>query len=166
MPRQLIVFLLFAYSYVSAQEKTQKEVYAAMVYNIVKYVQWPNEGQLTEFTIGVLGDDQVYDLMSKVYGSKTKGAAKIVIKKLAGTEDMASCQAVFISESKSSAVASVTKDKPILIISNGKDLTKKGGHVNFIVVDGKLRFELNPANLETAGLKSSSALSSIAIIVK
>lgn len=46
----------------------------------------------------------------------------------------------------------------MLLITEGKDLARNGSMINFKDVDGKLRFEVNTANIEQAGLKVSQEL--------
>jgi hypothetical protein len=44
-------------------------------------------------------------------------------------------------------------------------LGKKGSHINFVIQDGKIRFELNQTTILEAGLKVSSQLSILAATV-
>ena len=77
---------------VSAQERPTHEIHAAMLFNFIKYVQWPNEGETGDFVVGVIGDDNVFNTLNSWYNGKTKGSKKYVIKKLASADESSACQ--------------------------------------------------------------------------
>lgn len=46
--------------------------------------------------------------------------------------------------------------KNTMLIGEEKDFISKGGHINFIMLSGKLRFEINPTALTNNGINISS----------
>ncbi|HLZ16267.1 MAG TPA: YfiR family protein, partial [Cyclobacteriaceae bacterium] len=58
-----------------------------------------------------------------------------------------------------------TKGKGTLIITDKRGLGSKGSCINFRVVDGKLRFEINQKAVESANLRVSNSLTSMAILI-
>ena len=55
--------MLFAVTLATAQDRPTHEIHAAMLFNFIKYIQWPNEGDPGEFVVGVIGDDKVYNTL-------------------------------------------------------------------------------------------------------
>ena len=53
-----------------------------MLYNFIKYIQWPNESESGEFVVVVMGEDDVFGTLKSWYDGKPKGTKKYVIKKL------------------------------------------------------------------------------------
>lgn len=161
--------VLFSVSSTFAQEeKPLHEIHAAMLFNFMKYIQWPNESEAGEFVLGVLGEDDVFNTMKTRYDGKPKGAKKYVVKKLANAAEAAECQVVYIGKFKSKEfenIKTATAGKSILTITDSNNLGQKGSCINFKVIDGKLKFELNNASLTGASLKVSSQLSSMAIMI-
>lgn len=159
--------MLFAVSTLAiAQERPTHEIHAAMLFNFIKYIQWPNEGDPGEFVVGVIGDDNVYNTLTQWYNGKPKGSKKYVIKKLTSVEESANCQVVYVGKSKSKEFENIKNNvtgKSILTITDGNGLGQKGSCINFKVIDGKLKFELNQATVTSSNLKISSQLSSMAI---
>jgi hypothetical protein len=152
----------------NAQERPTHEIHAAMVYNFIKYVQWPDEGESGEFVVGVIGDDNVFNTLQKWYDGKPKGSKKYVVKKLASAEEANSCQVVYLGKSKSRDFENIkasTTGKSILTVTDGNGLGQKGSCINFKVIDGKLKFELNQGTVSSSNLKISSQLSSMAILI-
>lgn len=151
-----------------AQERPPHEIHAAMLYNFIKYVQWPNEGEAGEFVVGVIGDDNVFNTLKQWYDGKPKGSKKYVIKKLGSPDEASTCQVVYVGKSKNRDFESIknsTTGKSVLTITDGNGMGQKGSCINFKVVDGKLKFELNQATVTGSNLKISTQLSSMAILI-
>ncbi|HEY9005734.1 YfiR family protein [Ohtaekwangia sp.] len=163
-----LILSIFSIGTGIAQERPPHEIHAAMLYNFIKYVQWPNEGEAGEFIVGVIGDDNVFNTLKQWYDGKPKGSKKYVIKKLASPAETSDCQVVYVGKSKNrdfDSIKSSTAGKSILTITDGNGLGQKGSCINFKVVDGKLKFELNQATVNASNLKISSQLSSMAILI-
>ena len=166
--KKTIFLILFAATVATAQERPTHEIHAAMLFNFIKYIQWPNEGEPGEFVVGVIGDDNVYNTLTAWYNGKPKGSKKYVIKKLTSVEESGSCQVVYVGKSKSRDFENIKNNvtgKSILTITDGSGLGQKGSCINFKVIDGKLKFELNQATVTSSNLKISSQLSSMAILI-
>jgi hypothetical protein len=165
--RSAVITLLFAGS-LQAQERPTHEIHAAMVYNFIKYVQWPDETEAGSFVVGVIGDDNVYNTLKQWYDGKPKGSKKYVVKKLASAAETSDCHVVYIGKAKNKEFESIkasTTGKSILTVTDGNGMGQKGSCINFKVVDGKLKFELNQTTVTSSNLKISSQLSSMAILL-
>jgi hypothetical protein len=163
-----LVLLLVATAPAFSQERPTHEIHAAMLYNFIKYVQWPNESEPGDFVIGVIGDEQLFNTLKQWYDGKAKGAKKYSIRKLAGANEAGECNVVYLGKSKNREfddIKNTITGKPVLTVTDGNGLGQKGSCINFKVVDGKLKFELNQAVIGTSNLKVSSQLSSMAILI-
>ncbi len=161
-------FAMMVGSVAFAQERPIHEVYSMMVFNFVKYVQWPANENSKEFVIGVVGSDDIYNTLNTWYAGKAKGAKIYVIKKFKNAAEVTDCQVIFIDRSKSNefdAVNNKVKGKGTLVVTDRNGLGSKGSCINFKTVDEKLRFELNQQAMEASNLKVASALSSMAILI-
>lgn len=164
----IITFSLLTISTLYAQDRPAHEVYSMMVYNFTKYVQWPDHATGGEFVIGVLGNGEVYKTLSGWYAGKPRGNKTYVIKKFNSASEITDCHVLFIDQAKSGdfeAANSVVKGKGTLVITDKSGLGQKGSGINFKTVDNKLKFELNQKAVESANLKISTALSSMAILI-
>jgi hypothetical protein len=159
---------MLASSVVFAQERPMHEIYSMMVFNFVKYVQWPASDDSKEFIIGVVGNNDIYNTLNTWYGGKPKGAKTYVIKKFNNASEMTDCQLVFIDRSKSGefdAINNKVKGKGTLVVTDRNGLGTKGSCINFKMVDEKLKFELNQHAIEASNLKVASALANMAILI-
>jgi len=151
-----------------SQERPVHEVYSMMVFNFIKYVQWPDHATSGEFVIGVVGNADVYNTLNGWYGGKPRGAKTYIIKKFNSAAEITDCHVVYIDASKSSEFDNVNnkvKGKGTLVITDKSGLGERGSAINFKTVDNKLKFELNQKAIEASNLKVSGALSSMAILI-
>ena len=163
-----VLFLIVAFQSVAQQERPVHEMHAMMLYNFIKYIQWPKEGETGEFIVGVMGEDDVFGTMKSWYDGKPKGTKKYVIRKLASASEAADCSVVYLGKNKSKEfenIKNASAGKPVLTITDSFNLGQKGSCINFKVMDGKLKFELNQGAVNGANLKVSSQLSSMAIVI-
>lgn len=170
MKKVLFSFLLCCFFAVSgfSQERATHEIHSAMLYNFIKYVQWPNETDGGEFVVGVIGDDDVFKTLQTWYDGKPKGTKKYSIRKLNSPEEAANCQVVYVGRSKSRSFDEIKTSiagKSVLTITDGNGLGQKGSCINFKVIDGKLKFELNQNVVTSSNLKVSGQLTSMAIMI-
>jgi hypothetical protein len=170
MKKITVVGLLMLFSVglaFSQAEKPIYEIHAAMIYNFMKYIQWPDDGG-TEFVVGVLGEDNVFNTLKSYYDGKPKGTKKYSIRKLADASEATACQVVYIGKNKSrdfDNVKNAITGKSILTVTDSFNLGKKGSCINFKVIDDKLKFEINQASMNNATLKVAGQLSSMAILI-
>lgn len=168
MKKVVVALLSLSVFMASAQEKPLHEIHAQMMFNFIKYIQWPNEADGGEFVVGVMGEEDVFNTLKAWYDGKPKGAKKYVVKKLGSADEASSCSVVYLGKSKSKEfenIKTASAGKPILTITDSFNLGQKGSCINFKVIDGKLKFELNQASVMGSSLKVSSALSSMAIVI-
>jgi len=162
------VLMIFSIGLAFGQaEKPIHEIHAAMIYNFMKYIQWPDDSG-TDFVVGVLGEDNVFNTLKSYYDGKPKGSKKYSIRKLADASEAATCQVVYIGKNKSREfdnVKNAITGKPILTVTDSFNLGKKGSCINFKVIDDKLKFEINQASMNSATLKVAGQLSSMAILI-
>jgi len=164
----LLFWILSGSSVLYAQERPIHEVYSMMVFNFTKYVQWPDYTGGGDFTIGVIGNTDIYNTLSTWYAGKARGSKTYVVKKFSDASEVGDCHVIFIDKSRSGefeAVNNKVKGKGTLIITDKNGLGAKGSAINFKTVDNKLKFELNQKAIEASNLKVSGALSSMAILI-
>ncbi|MEQ9169333.1 MAG: YfiR family protein [Fulvivirga sp.] len=159
---------IFSFSNATAQDRPEHELHAMMIYNFLKYIQWPGDKNSGEFVIGVLKDDNVYNTLNTWYGNKERGGKKFIIKNYSSAAEISNCQLLYVGAGGSNQFDDVLAklgSEATLTVSNRRGLGEKGSCINFKVLDGRLKFELNQAAMDKASLKTSSQLSAMAILI-
>jgi hypothetical protein len=164
-----IIFLLtfFASTNLFAQEVNYK-VHSLFMYKFSQYIEWPESHSSGDFVIGVIGNSPVLEELQAIAASKKVGTRSISVKKLSPGSDLSGCHMVFLAGSQSGNIGDISaklKGKPTLIVSEKAGLAEKGAGINFIIVDDKMKFELNKNNIQSQGLKVSGDLVKLAIVV-
>jgi len=163
----IMIRFFFTVKLLAQGEKPIYEIHAAMIYNFLKYIQWPDDGS-PEFVVGVLGEDNVFNTLKNYYEGKPKGSKKFVIKKLTDVSESVTSSVVYIGKGRSNDfenVKNIVTGKPILTITDSSNLGKKGSCINFKVIDDKLKFEINQAAINSNNLRVAGQLISMAILL-
>ncbi len=151
-----------------AQEHpTEAQVKAAYLYNFGKFVRWQTPATGETFDICVLGKDPFHGaLSSTVAGERVDG--KSIVARDISTVESSRCQILFIStseESRLKAVLTAARRTNTLTVSDMPEFAEHGGMIGLVNVEGKIRFEVNIAAVNDAGINVSSQLLKVAVKV-
>lgn len=171
----------------SATELEYK-VKAAFIYNFTKFVDWPDEkvsDANKPIIIGVISDDPYKEVFEPLKKKSVKGR-NVEIRYFRGLvlpsdpenddkeayrdtiQSLKQCHVLFMcgpSRQMHTNVVRVVKETGVLTIGETSQFILKGGVVNFIKRDQKIRFEINLAAAEEADLKIRSGLLKLAVRV-
>lgn len=140
---------------------------SVFIYNFANMIEWPQESKTGDFIIGVIGGSGVKGELEKMAASKKVGSQTIVVKHFSSAAEVSSCHIVLVSNDKKGELANVLSKKDnTLIISEEGGAAKKGAGISFVLVSGKIKFELNKKNVVDSGLKVGGSLEKLAILVE
>lgn len=139
---------------------------AAYIYKFIRYINWENTISDT-FTIGVIGTSPVYYSLQKIARTKKVNNKRIVVLHFNGPDDITPCNIIYITANSYFSLANVLAriDKGTLTISEEPGFAELGTAFNFVLDHDKLKFEVNKNSINEEGLKVSSQLLKLAIIV-
>jgi len=175
--RLLCCLLLFSHSFLSWSALSAEpgvdeyQVKAAFLFNFAKFVEWPSDAfsdAQAPLVITVYGNDPFNGSLETVKG-KLVNNRKLVIRRVKGIQDIGRSNVVFVSSSAKKdlpRVLTALQGQSVLTVGEDGALAQNGGIINFVNEDNKIRFEVNVAAAEQAGLRISSRLLSLAKIVK
>jgi len=164
-----LAVLSLMFGAVVVRAATEQEVKGAFLFNFIKYVKWPESAFTNEaapFVIGVVGEAAHYQesLPQLVRAEKVRGRS-VVIKWLKAGDSPEGCHLVFLPPEENAHAGQwlqAAKGKPILTVGEAENFVAEGGMIRFLVVERKVRFEINVGALEGAGLRSDSRLLALA----
>ncbi len=167
-PRFLsVLFFLFLMAGI-AQAQSQEKIYSTLILNVAKGIQWPQGYADKELVIGVVDYGPLEDELKTIASSIRLGGKTIQVRHVSGTENLQDCDVVFLPAFKAKTLPrylNQAANAPILFITNKTDLAKQGSGVNFILVNGKMRYEINCKSIESRGMKVSAAIKGMGIVV-
>jgi hypothetical protein len=159
----------------SAQQgkPTAYEVEATYLYQFSNFVQWPTADRAADqpvpFTICVLGRDPFDASLEKTVKGENVAGAAVTTKRIAASSEAGDCRILFIATSEQNRLPKTLMalaKLPILTVSDIPNFADNGGMIGFVLKDNRVRFEVNSANAQTAGLTLSSQLLKVAVTVK
>lgn len=165
--KQIVLTMAFALIGLFANAQDYK-YHPSFIYNFTKYIEWPSSYQTGDFVIAVLGDTPLIKELEKMAENKSVGSQKFVIKKINSAAEIDKCHMLFIPVSKSKELSdalAALSGKPTLVVTEKPGMASKGSGINFVIMDGKWKFELNKSATEKSNLKVSSDLAKFAIII-
>ncbi|WP_372682468.1 YfiR family protein [Desulfosarcina sp.] len=146
-------------------------VKAAFLYNFTKFIEWPAHGgeKGRPFTIGILGEDPFGSEMEALAG-KAVGDESLKVQRFPAWNDRAQkCDILFISGSEEKNLPEILRrldGSPVLTVGDAATYARRGVIINFFMEDNKVRFEINLKQAKRAGLKISSRLLKLAVILE
>lgn len=166
--RRLAAFALLLLTFrpaAGAQNTASLEygVKAAFLYNFTKFVEWPPSAfeEPGSLSLCVLGENPFgKSLQSVVEGEQVQGRP-ITLLHMDSLDDPRLCHILFLSRSETErfpAILAAVRGAPVLTVGEAPGILEKGAGVNFVLKEGKVRFEINQAAVEGNGLKMSSKL--------
>jgi hypothetical protein len=162
--KKIFYFLLLAVAAHSLRAQTTNHTaYSLFVVSFAKYASWPQTG--SEFKIAVLGKSKVYDEMLKLTANKTMNGQAYKIVQIETIEEVGDAHIVFVPDNRSSQLEDLNKataGKPVMIVAEREGMAKKGATFSFLVVDSKLRFDVNNGELEKRHIKVAANLLNLA----
>jgi hypothetical protein len=163
----LVGLMLFVGLLGTLNAQNNEKYQALFIYNFTRYIEWPSNGS-SEFVIGVIGRSNIYNELIAVADGRKVGTQTITVKKFTSASEVSSCQILFISGDASAQVSSLSpalSGKNTLIITERSGLISKGAGINFVINDGKQKFQLSKVNLQKSGLKVNAQLVDMAVLV-
>lgn len=149
---------------------TQYEVEAAYLFDFGKFIAWPaNQRADLPFEICILGKDPFGPVLDSTLAGETLRGRPVQEKHISRPQDATGCSILYISSSESgrlSKILSQFEQAPVLTVSDIPDFVQQGGMIQFVLRDGRVRFEVNLAPARSSGLAMSSELLKVAVEVR
>jgi hypothetical protein len=164
----LIALLLIGFSPQQQTESKEYELKAAFIYKFTNYIEWDSQTASDDFIIGILGNSPIENKLTEIGNTEKVNNKKIIIRKFNKLADISPCHILFISQKTSFSLEDIlakATSKGTLTVSEKRGYAAHGTNINFIIIDNKLKFEANLKTLSAAGLRVSSQLLKLAIIV-
>ncbi|MDB5274036.1 MAG: hypothetical protein JWO58_2403 [Chitinophagaceae bacterium] len=160
--------LLFLSMLTTAHAQVDK-LKAAYLYNFATMTNYPPSHQSGNFIIVVVGNDPIIGELDAIAKVKKIGSQSIEIKKVNSISEIAHAHIVFLPENQKSKLADLlakTSSSPTAVVAETDGASVKGAIFNFVLIDQKLRFEVNESKANAKGIKLAANLVKLGIAVK
>lgn len=166
----LLFSLVLATGFRCHAQPTEYQIKAAFIYNFARFVDWPPGAfaqKNSPMVIGVLGKNDFGDSLGQTINGKAIKGHPLQFNVFDSVAEVTNCQVLFISTSEKSRLTKILAHlqgtSTLTVTENTDDFIGDGGMINLLIVDNKVRFQINNQAAQKAGLIISSKLLSLAI---
>lgn len=136
-------------------EVKELRVKAALVFQFTKFIEWP--AFTGDFTINVIDDEPLANVLRTAVSSRKILGRSVKINSTTYAGSIINFGQIVIFPKKESPLLGPAinkfKDKACLTVSHGSAIKALGSDINFVLIEGKMRFELNPKAMIKKNLK-------------
>ncbi|WNB18610.1 YfiR family protein [Marivirga arenosa] len=165
----LIVIALMAVGFsLKSGDRPMHEIHSMLMFNFIKYVEWPADAKSGNFVIAVVGDENVASTIEAFYSNRTVKGQTVKVVNANDINAVTNAHVLYLASNKSrdfDAAKNKFSGKSTLMITDKNGLGKEGSCINFKEINGKLRFEINESSIQANNLKISNQLSSMGILI-
>ncbi len=145
---------------------------AAYLYRFITYVEWPASAfpnADSPIVIGVVSADDIAAELEQITQGRTAQNRRLQVRRIAAGEPWTGAHVLFIGRDvapKFFPAAKALAERSVLTITDAERGIENVSVINFVRLDGRVRFEVNVAMAEKSGLRLSSRLLTVATRVK
>ncbi len=164
----LIIFLVDVFPFLASalETKVEEELKAKFITNYIPYTKWPSKLHESNepIIVCVMESDLIAVYLRKI-NEEEENKFKIKVKEKNKNSNFSECLIFYINkyhEKDRDYYINLTRNKPILTISDIPDFSEKGGVTGFQIVPGQdVVLEINMRSVKAAGLEIDPDLLSI-----
>lgn len=144
---------------------------AAFLFRFTEFVTWPDAAFArpdAPFVIAVAGHDALAEELRQITSGRTVQGRTVDVRRVAEADAIPVAQMIFVGDTGKQRLREWVRGAPrhALVVSESEDALAAGSVINFIVVEGRVRFEISLESAEKRGLRMSSRLLAVAQGVK
>lgn len=161
-------FLLAAGASHAFAQPSEHEVKAAFLYNFTRFVEWPDgafSARGAPFVLCVLGDEPFAAEVVETVADKAVDGREASVRQVSELSELADCHLLFVSRSERGRLPEIVaalRHLPVLTVGDSEEFVGAGGMISLVLRQSRVRFEIDQAAAERAGLVISSRLLGLA----
>lgn len=142
----------------------KEQIKAALVFNFLKFTEWPSDAAGGPLTLCVAGADQRTEAaFAQVQGRTIEN--RIVQVRTIRSSELGQCHLLYIHEGGArDLLPHVAASKPdVLTVGDQENFTEAGGVIGLVEQNGRMQFKVNLDMLKRGNYKVSSQLLKLAV---
>ena len=155
-----------------AEQPTEAELQAALLFKFSKFVTWPEaafDDDEAPLVFAVVADREgLPAALESVLRGQTVHGRPVAVEAFEDVQALGPCHVLFVDSSVSNpaTVLAATRGQSVLVVGARARFAHRGGAINLYRRGGGLRFEINPAAVRRAHQNISSKLLRLARVVE
>lgn len=155
-----------------AAASRERQIKAAFLYNFTKFVEWPPgsfSGPRDPIVIGVLGQSATAAVwtasLEEIVARRLVNGRVFDVRRVATATEASAVHVLFVAASevpRFDEIKAALRSSPVLTVGESPAFVSAGGEISFILEGDKVRFVIDAAPAERAGLHISAQLRKLA----
>jgi len=161
-----------SFAQLNADDKHILILKSSVIFNITKFIKWPGSispnNSSDSFNFCVNGHADISKIFASISKKKKIQKRKLVVNSETSILNLRNCHMLFLGTSESRDLEKIIEavhNYPILTVSDTPGFAERGVLINLVVKRNKIRFEINRNSISSSGLKVSSELLQLGILV-
>jgi hypothetical protein len=139
------------------------------LYNFSRNINWPEENKSGDFIITIVGNKELFTEMTRLTQNMKVGMQSIQVRHFSTVNELNGYQhIVFVANwqcNKIKVLLEKVGGSNTLIVTESDGFLDRGSAINFVSVDGVMKFEMSREGLKKSNLMASSVLERMAVSV-
>jgi hypothetical protein len=158
----------FAAGAIAAEQRTataEDDIKAAFLFNFTKFVEWPAFDRTRPFRICTVAEPAFGTAVERTIAGETAGGHPIEHITPPTPDAARGCHMLFVGRLEGDRIErwmGAVRGAPMLIVGESRAAWDRGAHINFVVDENRVKFDVNPDAASRAGLTVSSKLLRVA----
>jgi hypothetical protein len=147
-----------------ATSASEYQIKATFLFQFTQFVDWPtaafSAGQ-TPLVIGILGEDPFGTFLDETVRDEKANGHPVAVERYRRLEDVKNCHVLFVSRSEASRMGEIVaavKGRHILTVGDAAAFADRGGLIQFVTQENRIRLRINLEAAKAANLTISSKL--------
>ncbi|MGM0375487.1 MAG: YfiR family protein [Bacteroidota bacterium] len=162
----LLAILFLMAGRILAQEEKYISLY---LQNFTRYIEWPEEKRTNNFVIETLGHVSVYEKLKERFDGKEIYNQPVTIRNFKDAEEIGEPHIMFVGHWQSQQMPEVMdklEGQATLIVTEKEGMIDEGAAINFVIKEGKIKFEFKKNHARERGLSVNSRLEQLGIPIE
>ena len=145
--RKVLLIAVFLLTGMMAEAETNIPAsQARYIYNIIRYIKWPENSVGDKFIIAVYGNSPVYTELVNYTKTRKFGSKPFVVYRTNNIAELEGCHVVFVTDEKTDQLKDLklrTGNTPTLVISEREGSIEMGANIELLFQNNALTFKIN-----------------------
>ena len=167
-----VALLLLPLCAISSAQLNESQAKAWFLYKVASFVEWPAgafKSEAQSVAICVMGQTPFEEFLGRTVKNKQVEGRGFTVRQAADAKEIAGCHLLFVSTPGLKRFRALRNElnavTGVLIVGESEGFAAEGGVINFKLVDGRFRVEINVAQAKREKLVINSRLLGMADVV-
>ena len=163
----LVLGVIVSASPIHGQDSLENDVKAAFLYNFTKFVEWPAAPDHTAepFRVCVIADREFARAVDRTIEGESVEGRPLERVEPHSPDEARHCAILYVGRrniDEAAPLLASVRQMPVLTVGDDPRFAQRGGAIEFVLENSRVRFDVNAPAVERSGLKVSSKLLRVA----